>query len=280
MRQFAIWLLAAAVVSAGCDVRVDEHGIRSVRVAEGRAEDVWSRTYTLPTNGALEVVGENGTIYVRAADGPETEVRAEREAEATSDEAARALLQKAQIQEEVTPTMVRIATEATEDGGFRAARVKVDYRIAVPPGLALTFKTKNGDIRLNDVNGRMNAATTNGSITTEDLAGSLTAETLNGPVRVDFSSIAGEVALSTTNGGIRLTVPPSAKINLDASVVNGRILVDDEFAVSPGEGPSERLSVALNGGGPKVSATTVNGSVRIRARGAVDSSGVERGQGR
>ena len=108
MKLFPVWLLAAAVLSAACDVQVDEHGIRSVRVAEGRAEDVWRRPYTLPANGTLEVVGENGTIYVRAAAGPQVEVRAEREAEASSDEGARALLQNSQIQEEVTPTSVRI----------------------------------------------------------------------------------------------------------------------------------------------------------------------------
>jgi DUF4097 and DUF4098 domain-containing protein YvlB len=116
------------------------------------------------------------------------------------------------------------------------------------------------------VNGRVNATTTNGGITAEELAGSLTAETRNGAVRVDLASIAGDIVLSTTNGGIRITVPPGAKMNLEASVVNGRIGVDEKFGVSPGEGPMQRLRVPVNGGGPKVSATSVNGSVRIRAR--------------
>jgi hypothetical protein len=253
------------VLSAGCDIQVDEHGIRSVRVAEGRAQDVWSRTYTLAPNGMLEVVGENGSIDVSAADGREVEVRAEREAQASSDEAARVLLQKSRIQEDVTSTSVRIATVDAEEGGFGPSRVKIDYRVAVPAGLALTLKTENGAVRLNDVNGRVSATTTNGGITAEELAGSLTAETLNGAVRVDLASIAGDVVLSTTNGGIRLTVPPSAKMNLEASAVNGRISVDEQFGVSSGERPMQRLSAPINGGGPKVSATIVNGSIRVRA---------------
>jgi DUF4097 and DUF4098 domain-containing protein YvlB len=152
-----------------------------------------------------------------------------------------------------------------EEGGFGPSRVKIDYRVAVPAGLALTLKTENGAVRLNDVNGRVSATTTNGGITAEELAGSLTAETLNGAVRVDLASIAGDVVLSTTNGGIRLTVPPSAKMNLEASAVNGRISVDEQFGVSSGERPMQRLSAPINGGGPKVSATIVNGSIRVRA---------------
>ena len=131
MRLFSVCLLAAAALSAACDVQVDEHGIRSVRVAEGRAEDVWSRIYTLPANGTLEIVGQDGAIHVRAADGPEVEVRAEREAQASSDEQARALLQKSQIQEDVTPTSVRITSVGTSDGRFGRSRVKVEYRVAV-----------------------------------------------------------------------------------------------------------------------------------------------------
>jgi DUF4097 and DUF4098 domain-containing protein YvlB len=265
MKAFAVWLLASAALSAACDVQVDDHGIRSMRVAEGRARDVWSRTYTLPANGTFEIAGQNGAIYVRAADGPEVEVRAEREAEASSDAQARALLQKSHILDDVTPTSVRITSAGTGDG-FGRSRVKVEYRLTVPAGLALTFKTENGGVHLNNVNGRMHVATSNGGITAEDVAGSLTAETVNGGVRVDLASIAGDVILSTTNGGIRLTVPPGVKMNLQASVVNGGIDVDDELGTASTEGPMQRFSAAVNGGGPKVSATSVNGSIRIRAR--------------
>ena len=82
MKRSPVGLLLVATLSAACDVRVDENGIRSMRVAEGRAEDVWTRSYTLPANGTFEIVGEDGTIDVSAADGPQVEVRAEREARA------------------------------------------------------------------------------------------------------------------------------------------------------------------------------------------------------
>ena len=159
MKLLSAWLLPVAVLSAACDVRVDEQGIQSLRISEGRAEDVWNRMYTLPASGTLEVIGQNGGIDVRAADGPQVEVRAEREARADSDEAARALLQKLQIREEVTDSRVRItsAGEGEGEGTFRPAQLSVEYRIAVPAGLTLTFSTDNGGVRLRNVNGRITA---------------------------------------------------------------------------------------------------------------------------
>ncbi len=206
------------------------------------------------------------------ADGSQVEVRAEREARADSDEAARDLLQKLQIREEVAPDSVRIATVGGEStwappGLGRRAQARVEYQVRVPAGLTLTFRTENGGVRLNDVNGRITATTTNGGITGEDLAGSVTAKTVNGGVRLDVASITGDVVLSTTNGGVRLTLPASAKVNLEASAVNGGIDIDDEFGVASGEGSNQRVSAAVNGGGPTVSATSVNGGIRIRARG-------------
>jgi hypothetical protein len=244
-----------------------------MRVAEGRAEDVWTRSYTLPASGTFEIAGDNGAIDVRAGSGTQVEVRAERETRADTEEAARELLRKLEIREEVAPTSVKLATVGGEStwappGFGRRAQARIEYQVRVPSGLTLTFKTENGAVRLNQVNGRITASTTNGGITGENVAGSLTAHTTNGGVRVDLLSIDGDVNLSATNGGIRLSMPSTTKATLEASVVNGGIDVDDEFHVAPtGEsGPTQRLSAAVNGGGPKVSATTVNGGIRIRAR--------------
>ncbi len=67
MKLLSAWLLPVAVLAAACDVRVDEHGIQSLRISEGRAEDVWTAsTRCLPT-GRWRSTGENGAIEVRAS---------------------------------------------------------------------------------------------------------------------------------------------------------------------------------------------------------------------
>jgi hypothetical protein len=272
MRVLIAAVLPVALLCAGCDIRVDEGGISGVGILDGRAEDVWSRSYTLPAGGSLEIRGQNGEIDVTGTTGSQVEVRAEREVKADSDETARQWLQKLEIREETTASSVTITT-AGDQGSWapaglgRRVQGKVEYRVRVPAGLVLTFRTENGGVQLENVDGRITAATTNGGITGENVAGSLSAETVNGGIRIDLASIAGDVEAKTTNGGIRLTIPRDARVTLAASVVNGGIDLDSEFGLQEPEGRNQQVSAPINGGGPRLSATSVNGGVRIRARG-------------
>src|ERR1041384_320893 len=68
----AIALLA--VVSFGCDIKVDD-GKVSVDVSRGRANDEWTRTYTVSKGGRFELVNENGDIEVRGSEGSQIAVK-------------------------------------------------------------------------------------------------------------------------------------------------------------------------------------------------------------
>jgi hypothetical protein len=250
-------VLLMALLGAACDVRVDENGIRGMRVAAGS-----------------DGVGA-GPDVLGAADGAQVEVRAEREVRANSDEAARDLLRTLQIREEVSADAVRISAAGEESdwhppGLGRRVQARVDYHVRVPAGLTLVFKTENGGVRLENVNGRMTATTTNGGITGSGLGGAVTAQTVNGGIRMDLSSVTGDVNLSTTNGGVRLDLPPDVKATLDVSCVNGGISIDDVFGVERPQRDARRVNATVNGGGSKISAASVNGGIRIRARGARD----------
>lgn len=265
-------ILAAALTCAACDIKVDEGGIRGLRIAEGRAEDVWTRSYAVGAGGQLEIEGQVGDIEVEAASGPRIEVRAEREVNAGSDEAARTLLAKLQIKEEVAPDRVRLET-AGDDAAFKGLGrrgARIAYHVKVPAGLSLKLSTQNGGVQLNNVNGHIEATTTNGGITASEVSGSLAAQTVNGSMRVDMSAVAGEVELNTTNGSIRAELPLDVKATLDASAVNGNVTLDGAFLPgSPDRSMEPRhITAKLNGGGPPLSVSTVNGTIRVRVRGA------------
>jgi hypothetical protein len=243
-------VLAAALLASACDVKVGDNGV-SVGIARGEATDEWTRTYALPAGGRLEVVNNNGPIEATGTAGQQVVVRAERRVEAGIEAAAKEFLATVEMREEVAADHVRIETVANdrERRGFGRPQLQVRYVVQVPAHLAVSFRTSNGPIRLENLSGPVNAATTNGA------------------VQADLSGVGGDIALATTNGGIRLEMPASAKATLDASCVNGGINIDDQFNVARRNGDSRcRVSADLNGGGPRIAAATVNGGIRIRAR--------------
>ena len=254
-RPLTLLLIAASVsVTLACDVKVNDKGF-ALNLGRSDATDEWTRTYDLPAGGRLEIVNGNGLIEAIRADGPRVEVRAERRARAGSDEEAARLLKTLEMREEVSATRVKIeAIGGSGPSGFLRNGFDIQYHVRVPDGLAVSFRTANGGIRFQNVNGQIAGATTNGG------------------VQADLSSISGDVTLATTNGGIRLDLPLDVKANLDVACVNGGINIDDQFKLGAGSGDSRcRVSVVLNGGGPRVSAATVNGGIRIRARGSRQS---------
>jgi DUF4097 and DUF4098 domain-containing protein YvlB len=173
---------------------------------------------------------------------------------------------------------VRIeATSPRGEFGWRmlgGSGVTVEYLVRVPPGLAMSFQTRNGGIRLRNVSGVIEATTTNGGIRGDRLSGSLNASAVNGGIRVEMAAVTGDVQLSLTNGGIRLQLPRDTRASVDARCVNGGISVDDDFDLQTNERAREherfrpdrrRFAGAINGGGTRVTASTVNGGIYIRS---------------
>ena len=71
---------------SGCDIAVDGHGGLGVELTAGKAQDEWTRSYSLIPGARLEVININGRITAEPTEGQSVEVRAERTAKALSDE--------------------------------------------------------------------------------------------------------------------------------------------------------------------------------------------------
>ena len=258
-------VLALSILVAGCDINVGEHGF-SMDVASGKAQDEWTRSYTVSAGGRLEVVNINGTINASPGDSGQVEIRAERVAKAGNDEAARELLKKIEIVETASADRVRVETKVPKMSWGRGGH-EVKYWVKVPKGLAVTFETVNGGVRLENLDGQIVASTTNGGVRGRGLRGAVKAETTNGGVEIDMAAVTGEIDLGTTNGGINLRLPANTKATLEARCTNGGIRVDDALSVDTSEKSRRLFRGAMNGGGIRVSAETTNGGIRISPTG-------------
>jgi hypothetical protein len=263
-RRSAVLLLPLVIALAGCDV--------SLGNLSARATDEWTHTYPLSAGGEIRIINTNGRIEVEGVDGTTVEVRAERIARGATESAARELLPRIVIKEDVKPERISLETERM-NGIMIGAGFEVRYHVRAPRTAVVNMTNTNGQVALNALTGKVVAHTTNGAVKGTNLAGGVDAQTTNGSVSIDMSSVGNErISLETTNGSVTLMLPDKAKATVSASVTNGGINVGslDNFDVT--EKARRRLEGKLNGGGTEVELRTTNGSIRLRSHNTVNTS--------
>ena len=257
-RRVAVLVLPLALVLAGCDVHLGN--------LTARATEEWTHTYPLTAGGEIRINNTNGRIDVEGVDGTSVEVRAERIAKGATESAAKELLPRIVIKEEVKPDRITLETERMS-GIMIGAGFEVRYHVKAPKNAVVNLTNTNGAVSVNAISVKVVAHTTNGSVKGTNLAGGVVGETTNGSVSIDMASIGPErIALETTNGAVTLSLPEKAKATVSASVTNGGITVGslDNFDVT--EKSRRHLEGKLNGGGTAVELHTTNGGVRLKSR--------------
>ncbi|MFN0103803.1 MAG: hypothetical protein ACKV2U_17185 [Bryobacteraceae bacterium] len=156
------------------------------------------------------------------------------------------------------------------------------YVVLVPEKSSVHIKSVNArELRIEGVEGEINAETVNGSIVIVDASGPVVAHSLNGRLTANLKQVpAGKpMSFSTLNGRIDVTLPPSAKADLKINNQRGETYSDFDLDVKTsvsrkesgrGDGPKYRLNLErtivgqINGGGPEISMRSMNGSIYIR----------------
>ena len=78
-----------------------------------------------------------------------------------------------------------------------------------------------------------------------------------------LGSITGDVRIVTVNGPIRLDVRPDVNATLDATTVNGGVVVADAVLLMATERARVRVQGRINAGGPRIQVHTMNGGIRV-----------------
>jgi DUF4097 and DUF4098 domain-containing protein YvlB len=260
-------VVAVALVATGlaaCDLAVDGHGGFDFGMASAKAADQWARNYEVPSGGRLEIINVNGKITAEATDGARIEISAERTAKASSEEAAKELLGKIEMREEVGEGRVRIEVRAPRFNG--GGGHEIQWTVKVPRGVGVDLRTINGGVKMTGLEGDVRARSTNGGITGVRLAAtSLDAAVTNGGIEIELTKAVatGSFEIEAVNGGVSLMMPSDSKADVSGRCVNGGITVLELPLEIVGEQSKRRLEGKLNGGGARISLETVNGGVKI-----------------
>ena len=255
----------AAVGTVGCDVRVNDKGGVDLDISEGgRAEDESTTTYPLAKGGRLEIEAAFSDVDLVKSATAAVEVRARRRVRAKTDAEAQELLKQQYSTVEATSDRVSIKSVRPEGVEAFRRRVRVDYTVSVPAGSIVTIKNENGAVTLTDVDGRFNLDTTNGRVHGRKVSGGFEAKTVNGMVILEVVSLTSDLRITAVNGHALVGLPQTLNATIDASAINGNVIVRQGFAVESTTKDRQRLSGRIGtGAGPRIELHTTNGNVRI-----------------
>jgi hypothetical protein len=222
------------------------------------------REYTIPAAGTTLSVdaAPNGGIDVEGSARADIPARAKVEATGATEEDARALAGRVQIE----ATADRVTADGPRGSGRREGW-SVSYRLAVPTGTPLSLQSTNGGIAIDGVNSRIEFKTVNGGVTLSRVGGDVTGRTSNGGINVNLEGSTwqgGGLDVQTSNGGVNLEIPERYSAHLETGTVNGSVRID--FPVTMQGAIGKSISTDLGSGGPTLRVRTSNGGVRIRKK--------------
>lgn len=214
------------------------------------------------SGGTIAIDGRrNGGVSVKGWDQNQVLVRARVQTGAPTAAEAESLSKEIRIE----TSGAKIFASGPESGENR--HWDVSYEVFVPRRADLSIETHNGGIAISDVNGRIDFSATNGGVVLRKVGGAVRGSTTNGGLMIELTGDRWEgetLDVSTTNGGVVMSIPENYSAHLETRTVNGGLSVDFPGAVPVQERRSKELAVNLGAGGATVKATTTNGGVRIQ----------------
>ncbi|HKR14158.1 MAG TPA: hypothetical protein VJT15_18990 [Pyrinomonadaceae bacterium] len=261
-------LIAALVTFAGISVLAQQKGgtmtCRDNNYNDRLVGSCEIREQTLAlSGGTINIDGrQNGGVSVKGWDQNQVLIRARVQTGAPTAGEAAALAQ--QIRIETSGAKIFASGPETK----RDYHWDVSYEVFVPRRADLSVETHNGGISISEVNGKIAFTALNGGVVLRKVGGAVRGSTTNGGFVIDLGGDRwdGEsMDVSTTNGGIVMSIPENYSANLQTGTVNGSINVD--FPVTTQGRISKQLALNLGSGGATVRAITTNGGVRVKRAG-------------
>ncbi len=218
------------------------------------------------SGGAIAIDGrQNGGVSVKGWDQNQVLVRARVQAGAPTAGEAEALGRQVRIETSGAKIF------ASGPDSRRDYHWDVSYEVFVPRRADLSIETQNGGIAIAEVNGRIEFTALNGGVVLKRVGGAVRGSTTNGGLVIELAGDRWDgdsLDVSTTNGGVILSVPENYSAHLQTGTVNGSVNVD--FPVTVQGRITKQVALNLGSGGASIKAMTTNGGVHLKRATAND----------
>ena len=157
---------------------------------------------------------------------------------------------------------------------------ETDLQIEVPLRTSVQVSTMNGDITVQDVDGRMEINSMSGHLTLTNVGGSVVANSVAGDVVAVLTraEAGAPISFTTLSGKVDVMLPAAIKANLKLRTFSGDMFTDFDIPAAPaassrvgrqGDGRfrfeiERAVAGALNGGGADVELRSFTGDIYLR----------------
>jgi DUF4097 and DUF4098 domain-containing protein YvlB len=260
-RHSATWL--GAVLGTVCALLMLALGAHASD-HPGALTEEFHQTYTLSSDGRIELDNINGAVHIASWDQNQVKVDAVKYAD------TKERLDEAKIEVDSGKDYLSIRTkyrdhDQTFNWGSHNNPAGVEYTLTVPRAARLDeIKLINGSLDISGVSGEVHASCINGRLEAHNLAGRTNLSTINGKLDARFDELAGSrVELNSVNGSVDLTIPSDSKAEVEASTVSGGISNDFGLHVNNHRFVGHDLRGELGSGGTHIKLENVNGRIEI-----------------
>lgn len=222
----------------------------------GQFKEEFRKELPLTADGRFSLSNVNGSVIIKAYEGPVVVIQAMKEAPSAD--------RMAELKINISATLESIQV-ATEYPKGNSGRFSVQYEITMPKSVILNeIETVNGKIEITGMTSEVHFSTVNGGGKVTGCSGRVIGKTVNGGLQVEVT--AGlplvEVRLEAVNGGIRLVAPDLNDVQVKAETVNGGLQSEYPFEIRKGL-VGKSMEGNLGNGSGKISMETVNGGIQL-----------------
>jgi hypothetical protein len=258
-----------------------------------KAERTERRSFAVAARPAVVVDTFNGSIKVETTSENKVDAVVTKIGSGANQQAAEGDLENVKVEYTQEGDTVRIVARRTGPRTFGSSGASVALKVPADSTLSLTTRngaittegirreitarSTNGEIEVGGARGRLDLQTSNGAIEIEADEAVVAAETSNGNVAFVGSLARGSHKLETSNGGIDLKLPATARFQFEARTSNGS--VTNRFpGLQPrsGKAGSRQLAGLVGQGdasGIEIKLETSNGGITIEPERPAEAPG-------
>src|SRR5688572_5322708 len=207
-----------------------------------RETETIDRTVPLPSNGTLRLKTFSGRVKITGTSGDQVVIHAVRRA-------SRDRLNDIKL--EITQSGSTVEVDANHQVVERDNDnvVETDFEIQVPSRANLDIRTFSAPVNVTGVTGNLVVDGFSSAIHLTDIAGPVRVKTFSGSVDVSARSWndGDDLNVNTFSGGVTLTLPASARGNIEFDSFSGRF--NSDLPVTMTSSSRRNFRGALNGGG-------------------------------